>query len=239
MYVLSGEAITIPVRFRVGGNLVVPDTDSVKGTIRDQAGSIVSGWDHKTLDNGGLNTMNVPILGTVNTASVREKRSLIVDYAYKGAGYKAIIHYFVTPWLNLTLSPQDVRDFFGANESELPDNLASPEAGYYRAIDLYSSSKKSQLDAALIDPDLMQAANNIVLGLACFAVLEIMKVRIMKQELSDQESYARFDSLDMIADFQPKIAGLVASAADAVFNRAAATPTLFDVSVGTDVITGA
>ena len=55
IYAVAGESLTFPVKFAVNGDLVVPDADSVTVTLRNQAGSIISGWNKKAVDHEGKN----------------------------------------------------------------------------------------------------------------------------------------------------------------------------------------
>jgi len=235
MYVTSGDAQSFPIEFRVGDELVIPDTNSVTAQLRDQSGALVTGWDPKAIDHAGLNTVVIEVDGTANTASEREKRTLIVSYKVAGATYKTTISYFVAPWINTSVTPDDVRVFFGVNADELPDSFIRIEDAYYTAVATYD---KVEFDQALSDTGTMRIANDMILGFAALPLVQVLKIRLMQSESSDQEKYARFSKLDLDS-FLPKINAMIVGGATDLFGVTEDTAFFFDVATPTDPITGA
>lgn len=237
MYALSGEDFNYPVRFKVEDDFVVPDADSVKVTIRGQSGSVVSGWNRKAVDHAGKSAITLVIDGAANqtTGGQREKRTVIVEFEIDDVVHKCQSSYFVTDYLNITATPDDVRRVFGAEPSELPDSMISIEDAYYDLVRIYDN--KTDLDAAFVDSDNMQMANQLVVAQAASKVLQAMQVRLNKIDASDQESFTRFE-VDFPA-LANSIARLGSEAADVVFQRGDVTSNLFTKVTPTDVVTGA
>jgi len=233
MYVTAGEGLSLQIEFKVGGDFVVPDANTVKISIRNQSGGLVSGWNQQAVNHAGLTQYPLVIPADVNTAAGREKRSIIVDFKVGGGSHRQIIHYFVTPWLNVTVTPVDVRRFFGVSEVDLPDTDVSVEEAYYGLLQTYD---KIDIDAALVDVDMMIYANNLVLANACLSVIHSMQVRLKKSETSDDESYIR-EKIDW-ASFIPQLQAMATSAADVIFEREEVNLVHFDKVTPTDVITG-
>jgi len=235
MYVTSGDAQSFPIEFRVGGELVVPDDASVTAQLRDQSGALITGWDPKAIDHDGLNTVVIEVDETANTVTDREKRTLIVNYKVAGATYKTTLSYFVAPWVNTSVTPEDVRVFFGVNAEELPDSFIKIEDAYYKAVATYD---KVEFDQALADSGTMRLANDMILGLAALPLVQVLKIRLMQSESSDQEKYARFAKLDLDS-FLPKINAMIVGGATDLFNVTEDTAFFFDVATPTDPVTGA
>lgn len=240
MYALIGEDFAYPVRFLVEGDFVVPDADTVKMTIRGQTGTVVSGWNQKAVDHEGKSAITVVIDGAVNavTGGQREKRTVIVNFRYNDLPYSIQGHYFLTEYLNVTACPADVRKVFGTEFAELPDSMISIEDAYYDIIRIYGD--KSVFDNALIDTDKMQMANQLIVAAAANRLVQTLMIRVNQSEMSDQESFKRFDKVDWDA-YRITIADMGAEAADTVFDRSASTggATFLDKVTPTDVITGA
>jgi hypothetical protein len=235
MHVTSGDAQSFTIEFRVGGELVIPDANTVTAQLRDQSGALVAGWNPKTIDHAGLNTVVIEVEGADNTAVEREKRTLVVTYKVAGATYKTTLGYFVTPWINTSVTYDDVRTFFGVNAEELPDSFIKIEDAYYEAVATYD---KVEFDQALADTGTMRLANEMILGFAARPLVQVLKVRLMQSESSDQERYARFAKLDLDG-FLAKINSMIVGNAMSLFNVSEEIPIFFDVATPTDPITGA
>ena len=158
-----------------------------------------------------------------------------MNYQVNGIPQKITTTYFVTPWINTTVTPEDVRIFFGVDAEELPDLFIQIEDAYYRAVATYG---QAEVDAVLVDPATMQQANDLIMALAARPLVPVLKVRLMQSESSDQEKYSRFSKLDLDA-FYGKIDALVAAAGTALFAVEQSTVVIFDVATPTDAITGA
>jgi hypothetical protein len=181
--------------------------------------------------------MALAIDGPTNTVTggQRERRSMTVEYSVGALPYKQSYVYYLTPYLNIGSTPEDVRRVFGVQPHDLSDDEISLEDAYYEAIRIYDD--KATLDAALIDPDKMKMANQLLVAIAAQGLFQAVRLRINKIETADKESFTRFDiKWDTV---QAAITQMGTQAADVVFARTeSSAPTMIDKATPTDVITG-
>lgn len=178
---LAGEDITLQIPLRMNGEPTVPDTGSVKLTVRDNAGQVLVNKAAVTMDVASTEAA-VTILATHNALGGGRfsNRTVIISYTKTGRPQEARLSYRLTAWLNTTVTPDDVRGFIGIDSGELPDREIDILGAY---LDIENVVGQTTLTAALAGADAKQiSANRMILAKAVLAQLPGLPLRISQNE---------------------------------------------------------
>lgn len=232
MNIFEGEDLNYPLPFRVDGNLVPPDEGTAVCSIYDHEGMLLD-----TSNPTGSHHIIAGSLNTITPPREFEKRTVILSFTYFGQPHRVRTAYRITPMVQYGATPDDVRDYIGVAEDELPD----------RAIDLFRAYTylKSRIGVQVLNPALisgntaeMLANEAMVLAATLDAIPSLMQ-RVKQMEADGLYQFRRqtvksFD--DLRNQTQARLDELLAEL-DPNGARLDNTPVMTVVS-GTDIITG-
>jgi hypothetical protein len=235
--VLAGETASFRVDFVEDGDFFVPDQGSVEWVLRGNDGSKVTSPASVTTDSSTTYiTVKIDELANQKDGEV-EKRSLVVSYTRNGDPGQIILHYRLVDWLNITITPENVRSWMGITPSELPNGDIDFVRHYFEVkSDL--GNQESALDEALKATTRLQYdANMAILYKAVIELVPSVQYRIAQSEQDDVVSQRRMSSLDADKLLQ-QARKHYADALLSVSGEQSTGPTLFTVTTGADPITG-
>lgn len=234
MMVQEGEALTLPLPFRVGGDLVVPDAGSVTISIYAHDGT-------KLVDAEPVTTPDYEISAAHHTIAanrVFEKRSFVLTFRYGGKLFTVRESYRITPFLHYSASAEDVRNFIGISAEELPDDAVDLFKAY---VALRERVPAATLTAALTSGDVAEIrANDALVMLAVIDTVPSLLQRVAAMEADGILQFRRqtvkgYEALAAAAEHRLAVAlselGVVQSGTDAATMITKVTPS--------DPITGA
>lgn len=176
MMVQEGEALVLPLPFRVGGDLVVPDAGSVTISIYAHDGT-------KLIDNEPVTTPDYEIEAvhhTIDPNRVFEKRSFVLNFRYDGKLHTVRQSYRITPFLNYSASAEDVRNFIGISADDLPDDAVDLFKAYVSLRELVPAA---DLTTALASGDVAEIrVNEALVMLAVLDVVPSLMQRVAAME---------------------------------------------------------
>lgn len=236
---VAGEDVVLAVRYRgPTGDYVTPDLGSVRYTVRDNDGAVVDGQVDVLVTTDPLTVQSTLVIpAAANTLVGRfAYRTVVVSFSAGGVPHQTKLRYRITPWLNHTVQPAQVRSYFGVNTSELADD----------DIDLMEAYL--QVETEIGDPALLETLlssgdarqiniNNAILYRAALNVLPSIQLRLAQEEADGSKRYTRFARLDMTKLEQATMALYTQAMADATGIPTPAK-TLFMLSTQSDPITG-
>lgn len=235
---ISGTDLQLLFKTKINGEFVVPDSGSLKLTLRDTTATIRPGFDQKLLPDTAINVVKVTIPASENTlvpGSNYETRFARLEFTSQGKASMVEIIYRIIRFIPYTVTPDSVRETLGVSIGELDDS----------AVDLYKTylklSSNSAFAAAIVSNDLKTIYANDVLRLTeALELAPSLRARILKGEEKDNSLYTRFNF-----DFNELIAQLrsaLLEAQQAWLNASGDVPvigvTIFRVSVPVDRVTG-
>jgi hypothetical protein len=188
----AGEAIQVAVPFERDGEPFVPDANSVTWTLRGQDGAPITGYVNTAI--AVTNTMvMVPIAAPANVISGSlqfEKRTLVVRCMVGGQPFETREIYRLTPWLNFTATPADVRTFCGVAGADLTDREIDLVSAYFGVANLTTAPL---LEAALASGQINeQIANRAIVAYAVIAALPGLRLKVLKRESDGNRTFERF-----------------------------------------------
>lgn len=235
---VAGADVPLTVPFRRNGEPFVPDVGSVKWTLRDAAGAAVVAYTDVAVTTTTTTTsINLTVPAAQNGLTGRfEKRTVVISGTRNsGTPFSFNVPYRIHPWLNHTVTPDDVRNFIGVGTDELPDDTIDILSAY---IQLESSATQAVLDAAFIAGGVSELkANKALVGRCVLDALPALRQRLLVLK-ADGPLRAQRDKLDLdkIEELARAAITEVAGGTGGTFD---ATDSFFQVVIRTDPFTGA
>jgi len=194
---VSDQDVVLVVPFLWNDEPFIPDASSATWSLRDAAGVLVGGYTDVALVTTGVTKISITVPAAENALAGRfEKRTVVVKALRNGYPWSVSVPYKIHPWLNHTVSPEDVRNFIGVGMSELPDSSIDLLGAYVR---LEATLTQSVLnDALTAGGSEEQVANNAVLGHAVLLLLPALRQRLLLKK-ADGPLRADRDTLDFSA----------------------------------------
>lgn len=193
LWFLSGDVVAIRLDFIVDTVPVVADTNSLTYWVRDSAGTILSGPTTPSVT--GATSLSVSI--TNGTVTSVEKRSVDYKFIVNGMTYRRVIHYLLTPWVNFTAVPAEVRAYLGISVAELPDEDVDLLTAY---LELCDRVTKTALDTELAQTGIRgRRANRAVMLQAAIDAVPSLQLRLAQSEQSDTDVFERLAGVDLNA----------------------------------------
>lgn len=190
---LAGADVTLMVMLSDAGTPQVPDADSLTYTVRDQAGSTITGLIDVPITTGPT-TFQVPItIPAVNNSIADgrrfEKRMVAINYLVNGVGKQQMVAYRLTTFLNHSVSPSQVRGFIGVQQYELPDDDIDLMSAFLKCeklvgLDVLSDALSSGTTTEL-------TANTLIRMQAVLDVLPSLKQRVAQSETNGPKGFTR------------------------------------------------
>lgn len=234
---LAGKDVTLVVPLRLNGEPFVPDTSSVKWTLRDTAGGEVVGYINVpvTMVVGSTQaTILVPAIANAIGSNRFTKRTVVLTATKSARPVFINIPYRLTPWLNTVIDCDRVRGFIGVDAGELPDEAIDVPAAYF---DVEDDVTEDLLTTALAADDASErSANDAILARAVINLLPSLALRISQSESNGVFQVARA-KLDL-PELERRAREMYADAVNAVSARIVNDALILLVVTTVDPMTG-
>lgn len=197
---LADDDVTLRVPLRVNGEPVVPDTNSVTFTVRDNAGQVVINKEPVVMGVASSEaSVVVPANHNALSGATFGNRTVLVEFTKSGRPMRTQLVYRLTAWLNTSVDVDAVRNFIGVDRGELPDDAIDIVDAY---LDVELVVGATQLAAALASAGQTQrAANNLILAQAVLKQLPGLPMRLSQSESNGVFSATRAKiDFDKLAD---------------------------------------
>lgn len=214
---LAGEDIALQIPLRTyNGEPVVPDTGSVKLTVRDNTGTVVINKTAVTMAPASTEaSVVVPAVNNAIGDGRFTMRTVVIDFTKTGRPMVSRETYRLTAWLNTTVTPDEVRAFIGVDAGELPNSVIDIVEAY---LDVENDITEATLTAALGAADNKQiAANRMILAQAVLNQIPGLPLRLSQNESNGVFSAQR-PKIDLIA-LELRAQAMYADAADLTAGR--------------------
>lgn len=214
---LVGTTGSYPIHLRHGHEPVIPDSGTVKYTVRDHNGVPIPGLvDVSYVTGPTTHVLNILLPSFANTLAAGkkfERRTITVVYEKATVPYSVSVNYRVVPFLNHAVTPQSVRNFLGVNATELPDDDIDLSRAYFRASEIIGAT---QLVTALSSGNMDEVDANLAIEmLAVIDIIPSLRQRVAQQEQNGVKMFSRpaikdFDALQAEAErrLQSALGGL-------------------------------
>lgn len=240
---LASSTVTLPIEFMVEGDYVIPDSESIKLTLRNTTGSVIAGFNALLLDDVSGSTMALtipPEANSLGSGATFEARFVRIDFKVQGLPYAVQAVYRIAPFLPIQATKQEVRDLIGAQYNELPDSAIDLVGAYYTLMVEHADVLPQALTAT---GTAAMAANKALALQAAIDTAPSWPMRLVVTESQDTTQYRRpkvdfaklRDSLE--AQLVAQLALMAALVNDA--SNAISPLTLLVLTSPTDVITNA
>lgn len=266
-YVFKDEDLLYAFDFTVDGNFVVPDDGAYVYKVRKTDGTILVSDDTQKADVSDedlsetsassdseeteietneseptyLDSASFVIPGQYNnleTGQLFDSRIVEISFYYKGKPYTMRDSYRITNFYYFTASPKDVRDYYGLNEGELPDEDIDLTEVYLQLMQKHGDTFKQCLESAGVGN---LRANRLIILKGVVQVFSSVKLRVNQQESDGSSKFIRY--LNKI-DWNALLDGALAEIEELENNLTGDEPvsytdyTPFFLGAVTDAITG-
>lgn len=237
---LIGSSATLQLRFERNGEPIIPTNGSVFYTVRGHDGTPISGLVDQAVATGpSATSADITISALVNATTRRvEKRFVTYKFVANGQPYEYTFSYRLVPFLNITVSKDQVRSAVGGvGRVELRDDEIDLVRAY---LQIENTVTQTVLEAALDLGDVNEMqANDAVLWQAALNVLPIIKLRVMQKEVDGPISFQRGDIADLLAQLEADLQSKLLASLNLVSGRTTSATPMIVFALPTDVITGA
>lgn len=233
---LAGTDLEITVPIANGGEPFVPDSTGLSWYLRDQAGNAGGSTNLATVTNTQV-TITVPAASNALPTNQRfSKRFLCLTGTVAGSTFTIVTPYQLRPWINSTVTKDDVRNFIGVDKGEVSDDTIDLVEAYFEAVD--SVGFQALLDTALSSGTVSETnANHAILMKAVMGIVLTLQLRLSQSESDGSMSVSRLGTIDLDSIY--KLASIsYAEVITALTGRVVFQRQAFLVTIPTDVITG-
>ena len=238
LYRLAGQPATFTIDFNIDGEFVVPDESSVTLTVL-KAG--VPYPDYTSLPvEVSTSTIEIEINASVQTISEEfETRWYRFDFKYGGRTYHMYQPYKVHSFVAVTATAEDVRNAFGGEYREIPDDDIDVLKNYIYLSHLYGEPFRNAFDN-------VAASHHVNEALVAYTALDMfpqVRSRLLSRERNDTSEFERFkiDFELLRSDLNTKFTSSLQIALEIVGGDTGATGALytsFVVTAPADPFTG-
>jgi hypothetical protein len=193
--VLAGSGAALRVDFLNPAGTLIPDPNSVTYTVYATDGTQLVASTPITTGPTDTGVM-VNVLAVNNTISGSrqfEKRTVVVNMTSAAHPYTFTTIYRIIPFLNMTVTADDVRSVFGGDLDEVTDDEIDLVAAYFDvAARVLSVNSNATLAAALATGTITEVyANSAIAGMAVINLLPGIQGRLATQRKDGQVSFSR------------------------------------------------
>jgi hypothetical protein len=201
---LADTDVHLRVPLRVNGEPVVPDTGSVKFSLRDNTGQVLIASEAVVMATASSEASITVDASHHHLTTQFSHRVLEIEFTKSGRPLRVRQTYRIIPWLNLNVTEDDVRNFIGTDRGELPDDAISMTDGYF---DVENDLTTPVLEAALASGTRAQTlANRMVVAKVVLNLMPSLPLRLAQSESNGVFSATRakidFDKLAAAAAAQ-------------------------------------
>lgn len=202
-YAYKNEDFLYTVDFKINGNFVVPDDNVYSYKLRDQAGDILisqevdlnrvsPSYDTKTGEVVPLDRAEIVIPAGLNTVSEGALfNTLIVEVSFRCEGKPCIItgSYRVIPFIYFNATVEDVRNYYGLNSGELPDEAVDLNEAYFKCVKKLGSKFTDCLKSGDIGSI---RANRLITLYGVVQVFSSVRLRVNQEENDGSSKFLRY-----------------------------------------------
>lgn len=240
MQAIVGGAYSVTFDLMVEGEYAPFDVGSTSYSIYDNSGAVMSGYSNVAITTEeGQNRLSIEIpsgVHTVGSGKTFEKRTVSLTTKYLDKTYNIRQSYYVTPYLNYTVTPKDVIILSGVRDGEILEPEVDLVSAYVRVANLMGSSTlTTNLAAGTI---LQVQANEAIKAQAALDLLTTIELKAFKKLGGDSLNYTRFDGIDFNT-IRGNLQNILLQAISATQSEEYTPPSLFLLTTPTDAVTGA
>ena len=234
MHHLAGKDVSVSFQFRVGGDLVIPDADTVTYTFYGADGVAVGSLtDVSIAATSTTLTITIPAAQNAITEAT-ESRFIHLTFEKDGETYELSRSYNLTSFLPITASADSVRAITGLSAVDLPDSRVSVITTYFDLLEEYGDDFSTALRAGGLDAT---NANRMITAWAALEILPSLQISLAQEEASDTASYRRLAKIDF-PGLKAYLSNVLDEAYRGISGTVSADPVFATTAVGTDAITG-
>lgn len=202
-YAYKDEDFSFAIDFKVNGNFVVPDDNTYSYKIRNVRGEVlIEGvvdilqyfpkYDNKTGEIIPTDTVELVIPAEYNTLPEGAFFNTIIteiSFNYDGKPYNLTDSYRVVNFFYYTASPKDVRDYYGLNEGELPDEAIDLNECYFKCIQKLGPVFTGCLNSGGVGEI---RANRLITLYGVVQVFSSVRLRVNQEESDGSSKFLRY-----------------------------------------------
>lgn len=203
-YVIANEDYTQCIDFKVNGNFVLPDNSLYSFKIRNTAGEVIYSKDNLTIGTSpvanDINThevlpvdcamINIPAeFNTKEEGTQYESRILEVTFYVDGKPCVSKYNYRVIDYAFFEATPKDVREYYGLNEGELPDDAIDLINSYMLA---WSTNGDKFIECLRAGGLASIRANRLITLYAAKDVYTSIRLRVNQEENDGSSKFIRY-----------------------------------------------
>lgn len=240
MQAIVGGAYSVTFDLMVEGEYAPFDVDSTSYSIYDNSGAVISGYSNVAITTiEGQNRLSIEIpsgVHTVASGKTFEKRVVSLTTKYLDKTYILRQSYYVTPYLNYTVTPKDVIVLMGVRDGEVLEPEVDLVSAYVRVASLMGSST---LTTNLASGTITQVqANEAIKAQAALDLLSTIELKAFKKMGGDSLNYTRFDGIDFMT-IRNNLKAILQESISATQSEVYTPPNMFLLTTPTDAVTGA
>jgi len=234
MWGTADEDYQFLINYEVEGEFVIPS--SALATVRDSDGVAITGLLDVVLDvTSTSTTLTIPASdNAVEVGKSHDVRFVVVTFFYGGAQYQVQKFYRLTPFIPMTVTPEDARREIGLDRSELPDADIDLLGAYFK---LAADRGATFTDAMTDGTEKALAANQAIAVMALLALVNSLQFRAAIKLKSENSAFERMNEFD-IGLIRTRLGQRLTSLLDVVEETVDTGRPSFVVTAPTDVITG-
>lgn len=196
IYKVKGANAIFTIDFKVDGEFVIPELDSVYLTVRDSSLISYPSYNNQPLPGITTSSYQLSVDSIVQTTSEETTlRFVQLKFTSNGVVHSQNFSYTVTDFLPITVSAEDVRNIFGAEYREIPDDSFDIPFQYFRLNRKYGALFKS----AYLDAVGSQHANRVLAYACALSLIISAPTRILKRERTSDSSEFERQRVDFTA----------------------------------------
>lgn len=197
---IEGTDAILSVLLQRDGQPFIPDSGTVSYTVLDHNGNPVVGHQGVPVVTSSTQvSIQIVLPALINSIAIGkrfERRTVTIVGTTNGKPFRIVEAYRVIPYLNFSVTPNQVRSFIGLQKKELDDDDIDLVAAYLAVEDDIGSD---ELGTALASGTIAEiSANECVKLMAVLKVLPSVKNRMSQSEQDGTISFSR----PVIKDFK-------------------------------------
>lgn len=199
-YTFKNESFVYAFDFKVEGSFVVPDDGAYTYKVRKIDGTIltsgdiqiepVESGDKDTPEYADHATITIPAeYNDLEEGKLFDSRIIEISFYYKDKPYTLRDSYRITDFYYFTASTKDVRDYYGLNEGELPDEDIDLTEVYLQLMQKHGEVFKECLTTAGVGNI---RANRLIVLKGVVQVFSSVRLRVNQEENDGSSKFIRY-----------------------------------------------
>lgn len=234
MWIVAGKDALIRLPFSFEQEPIIPDANSVKLTVRDNAGQVIAGYDRMPLVvESTFYHLTLPSVVNSIGSTLFETRFLTVEYTAGNVPQVWETSYNLCQYVPLSTSASKVRAYLGVLSDELPDSDIDLHEAYFELLQDFPD-----LPTWLTDGGYKQMAANQAISLkAALKAIPSLQLRVLAVDKNDVAEFQRLKNIDF-NKLEMALLSQIEKALSTASDSVETVPTLMVVTSPTDPVTG-